>query len=467
MAPSFHFSSVNLGCSKNLVDLEFAVGQILKFADKLDIQYFDTPEDSEVEYVLVNTCGFLSSAREESEETLKHFDDLGKKVILMGCYVSVKDDAFLASLKHLHAILPFTDYAAIERLLLGEEVKGRVNAHALKRLKEGGLASLKEGKLREYLESIGGSQLSKKAFIWKGDEVRAYIHAPFGYEYLKIAEGCDNNCTFCIIPKIRGRQTSREIEDIVAEATVMVNSGIREIEIICQDTTRYGTDLYGEPRLFELLERLEAITGDFRFRLFYLYPDTLTFAHLERLTKLTKFIPYFDIPFQHYSANVLKRMGRFYDQAHIARLMEFIRSNSPGSFIRTSFIVGFPGESEADFEELCAFARESRFESVGVFQYHDEPMAASSKLDQKVDEDTARARLKKLSVILDEVYAANALAAQGQEFLGYVMQMEDDTLIVRREIQAPEIDEYDEISYEDLIAGPEELDFGAVVEYRL
>ena len=145
MINSFHFSSVNLGCSKNLVDLEFAVGQILKFADKLDIQYFDTPEDSEVEYVLVNTCGFLSSAREESEETLRHFDDLGKKVILMGCYVSVKDDAFLASLKYLHAILPFTDYAAIERLLLGEEVKGRVNAHALKRLKEGGLASLKEG----------------------------------------------------------------------------------------------------------------------------------------------------------------------------------------------------------------------------------------------------------------------------------------------------------------------------------
>lgn len=115
---SFRFSSVNLGCSKNLVDLEFAVGQILKFSDRVQIEYFDTPEDPEVEYVLVNTCGFLSTAREESEATLKHFDDLGKKVILMGCYVSVKDDEFLSGLKHLHAVMPFTDYASIERLLL-------------------------------------------------------------------------------------------------------------------------------------------------------------------------------------------------------------------------------------------------------------------------------------------------------------------------------------------------------------
>jgi ribosomal protein S12 methylthiotransferase len=199
---SFRFSSVNLGCSKNLVDLEFAIGQILKFSDRLQIEYYDTPEDKEVEYVLVNTCGFLSTAREESEQTLKHFDSLGKKVVLMGCYVSVKDDAFLASMKNLHAVLPFTDYSSIEKMLLGENMP-RVNAHALQKLKEGGLASLKEGKLREYLSTIGGNQIGKKAFVWKGDEIRAYIHAPFGYEYLKISEGCDNNCSFCIIPKIR------------------------------------------------------------------------------------------------------------------------------------------------------------------------------------------------------------------------------------------------------------------------
>lgn len=149
---SFRFSSVNLGCSKNLVDLEFAVGQILKFSDRMEIEYFDTPENPEVEYVLVNTCGFLSTAREESEQTLKHFDDLGKKVILMGCYVSVKDDAFLSSLKNLHAVMQFTDYATIEKLLLGDSIPN-LNTDALSKLKLGA-NGLKEGKLREYLASI-------------------------------------------------------------------------------------------------------------------------------------------------------------------------------------------------------------------------------------------------------------------------------------------------------------------------
>ena len=132
---SFRFSSVNLGCSKNLVDLEFTIGQILKFSDRVEIEYFDTPEDPEVEYVLVNTCGFLSTAREESKQTLRHFDELGKKVILMGCYVSVKDDVFLSSLKNLHAVLPFTDYQVIEKLLLGDAIPG-INTDAISKLKQ-------------------------------------------------------------------------------------------------------------------------------------------------------------------------------------------------------------------------------------------------------------------------------------------------------------------------------------------
>ena len=182
---AFRFSSINLGCSKNLVDLEFAIGEILKFGDRMPIEYYESPEDEEVEYVLVNTCGFLSSSREESEQTLKKYDDMGKKVILMGCYVSVKDDAFLSSLKNLHGILSFVDYGNIEKILFGENpVLGKAGISKLK----DALANVKEGKLKEYLDKIGGSQLKTKAFIWKGDEVRAYMHAPFGYEYLKIAE---------------------------------------------------------------------------------------------------------------------------------------------------------------------------------------------------------------------------------------------------------------------------------------
>ncbi len=395
MSASFRFSSVNLGCSKNLVDLEFAIGEILKFSDRIPMEYFDDPEDPRAEYVLVNTCGFLSSARKESEATLRHYDEMGKRVVLMGCYVSVKDDAFLASLKNLHAVLSFVDYGNIEKMLFGDSpLLGKPGVAKLKNA----LAQAKEGKLSEYLDRVASAaSAGKSAFVWKGDEVRAYMHAPFRYEYLKIAEGCDNTCTFCIIPKIRGKQKSRPIEDVVKEVETMVASGIREIEIISQDTTRYGTDLSGgEPLLMELLKKIDALPGDFRFRTFYLYPDVLTLSHLDELAKLSKFLPYFDIPFQHSHPDILKKMGRFYDRKHIDAMLSAIRSKFKDSFIRTSFIVGFPGEGEAEFSDLLDFVRSNRFESVGLFQYHDEPLSASSKLPAKVDEETARKRVDAL-----------------------------------------------------------------------
>ena len=218
------------------------------------------------------------------------------------------------------------------------------------------------------------------------------MHAPFGYEYLKIAEGCDNNCTFCIIPKIRGRQKSRPIGDIVQEVKTMLQNGIKEIEIISQDTTRYGVDLNGKSELFELLQAIEDIPEDFRFRVFYLYPDTLTLDHLAKLKHFKKFIPYFDIPFQHASEKILRRMGRFYDSAHIRLMLDFIRKEFPQGMIRTSFIVGFPGETEVEFSELLDFVKTYRFESVGLFEYHDEPLAASSRLDEKVSAEVISQR---------------------------------------------------------------------------
>lgn len=231
---TFRFSSINLGCSKNLVDLEFILGGIL--GSDQETQYYDDPEDSEVEYVIINTCGFLSSSREESEQTLAYYDSLGKKLILTGCYIPVKDDVFLSGLKNLHTVVPFVEYPKVQK-------------HVFNRKNLENVIS----KIRKN-DNKNVSNFPKQAFIWKGDEVRAYMHAPFGHEYLKIAEGCDNHCTFCIIPQIRGRQTSRTIDDILAEVRTMLANGIREIQIISQDTTRYGTDLYGEPRLFELLE---------------------------------------------------------------------------------------------------------------------------------------------------------------------------------------------------------------------
>lgn len=234
------------------------------------------------------------------------------------------------------------------------------------------------------------------------------MHAPFGYEYLKVAEGCDNNCTFCIIPTIRGRQTSRPIESIVAEVKIMLDQGIREIQIISQDTTRYGTDIYDEPRLIEMLQAIdETITAsgiEAKYRVYYLYPDILTLDHLAKLQNLKHFLPYFDIPFQHASENILKLMGRHYDRAHIDSFIEYIRTHFPTSFIRTSFIIGFPGETDTDFQILLDFVKKYEFESVGIFEYHDESLAASSKLPNKVDESIAKNRIKEITPILNAVY---------------------------------------------------------------
>lgn len=462
----FRFSAVNLGCSKNMVDLEFAIGEILKFSDRTEIEFYDTPEMEEVEYVLVNTCGFLSSAREESEATLRNFDEMGKKVILMGCYVPVKDDAFLGSLKNLHAVLPFVDYSAIEGLLFPGKDKVTINFAALGKLKKE-IPQLREERLKEYLDRVGRAANTDKAFIWKGDEIRAYIHAPFGYEYVKIAEGCDNNCTFCIIPKIRGKQKSRPIESVLDEVRSMVDGGISEVEIIAQDTTRYGTDFAGESKLIDLLEAMDTLPGDFKIRLFYLYPDILTLSHLERLAKLKRLIPYFDIPFQHWNQDVLKRMGRHYDQKHILSLLEFIRSKFPGSFIRTAFIVGFPGETPEAFDELLEFVRTQRFESVGVFEYHDEPLAASSKLDNKVSHEAIHERIHELDEVLTAIYDEQHAEAEGKEFDGFVMEQQGNSYVVRREIQAPEIDDYDQILRSHIKSKNRKPEVGEKIRYVL
>ncbi len=459
----FAFSAINLGCSKNMVDLEYAIGEILKYADRAPIEYIEDPESRETEYVIVNTCGFLSSARQESEETLSYYDSLGKKLILMGCYVSVKDDIFLSSLKNLVSIIPFMSYSVIEELVLGK--KSKFNLWAIVKAKQAHKES-KEKTLSNYLASIEAPGKNKKAFVWRGDEVRAYMHAPFGYEYLKVAEWCDNNCTFCIIPTIRGRQTSRPIESIVQEVKVMLSQGIREIQILSQDTTRYGTDIYGEARLIEMLEAIDAIEGDFTFRVYYLYPDILTLSHLEKLQKLKRFLPYFDIPFQHASENILKLMGRHYDREHIDSFIEYIRAHFPDSFIRTAFIVGFPGETDTDFQILMDFVEKYRFESVGIFQYHDEVLAASSKLPNKVDEETAKARINILNPLLEEIYTEKKRARIWKIQKGYIMEIQKKSVIIRPELAAPEVDEYDEIDLSH-ITSESPLEIGKYVQYIL
>ncbi|MDD2487236.1 MAG: MiaB/RimO family radical SAM methylthiotransferase [Candidatus Gracilibacteria bacterium] len=460
---TFKFASINLGCNKNLVDLEFTIGEILKFSDRINIEYFEDPEDENVDHVIINTCGFLSTAREESEQTIKYFDDLGKKIIILGCYISVKNDEFLSSLKNLYKIIPFVNYSAIEDLLFdSKNSKISLNKDNIQDLKK----NLKENKLKDYLEKIGGSQLDKKAFIWKGDETRAYINAPFGYEYLKIAEGCDNNCTFCIIPKIRGRQKSRPIVDIISEVNTMISYGIKEIEIIAQDTTRYGADIYDSPKLIELLEEIEKIGGDFKYRLLYMYPDNLSLATLEKLKSFKRFIPYFDIPFQHISEKILKRMGRYYNTSEIHNFLDYIKSNFEDYHLRTAFIIGFPGETDEDQNILLDFLEKYEFDSVALFQYHDEPLAPSFKLDGKIEDSVSAGRVNEADELIQKIYDKKQKNDKGKTFSGYVMDFDSKKAIIRRELKAPEIDEYDEVKMNKIIK-TEDFDIGSFVEYRV
>jgi ribosomal protein S12 methylthiotransferase len=518
-----------------MVDLEYAIGEILKYSDRAAIDYIEDPEAPEADYVLVNTCGFLSSARQESEETLAYYDSLGKKLILMGCYVSVKDDAFLAGLRNLVSIVPFMSYSVIEELVLGK--KSKFNLSAIVKAKQAHKES-KEKTLANYLASIEAPGKNKKAFVWRGDEVRAYMHAPFGYEYLKVAEWCDNNCTFCIIPTIRGRQTSRPIESIIEEVKVMLSQGIREIQILSQDTTRYGTDIYGEPRLMELLRAVDETISAFissrhpewnegsrnldssqaqndetketpKFRVYYLYPDILTLSHIDELAKLKHFLPYFDIPFQHASERILKLMGRHYDRAHIDAFLDKIRvtkwpyfenlnsfvipseaeeslsklpyeNDSVSSsnvkekemptawqnraFIRTAFIIGFPWETDQDFEVLKDFVRRYEFESVGIFQYHDEPLATSSKLSNKVSENIAKVRISELTPILEGIYEEKKNERRKEKQVGYIMEIWEKTVIIRPELHAPEVDEYDKVDIKNIDGIPE---IGRKIHYTM
>lgn len=460
---TFKFASINLWCNKNLVDLEFAIWEILKFSQRINIEYFEDPEDENVDFVLINTCWFLSTAREESEQTIKYYDDLWKKIIILGCYISVKNDEFLASLNNLYKIIPFINYSTIEDLLFqNKNAKITLNKDNLQDLKR----NIKENKLKDYLDKIWWSQLGEKAFIWKWDETRAYINAPFGYEYLKIAEWCDNDCTFCIIPKIRWRQKSRSIEDILQEVRLMISNWIKEIEIIAQDTTRYWVDLYWNPELIRLLEEIEKIDWDFKYRLLYMYPDNLSLATLEKLKSFKKFIPYFDIPFQHISEKILKRMGRYYNTSEIYNFLDYIKNNFSTYHLRTAFIIWFPWETQEDQNILTDFIKKYEFDSVALFEYHDEPLASSSKLDGKIENEIALKRLWEADILLQKIYKDKQNNDKWKNFSWFVMDFDSKKVIIRRELRAPEIDEYDNIKMNQIIWN-KDFDIGSLVNYKL
>ena len=357
---------VSLGCPKNQLDTEVMLHEVLEAG------YEITPEDIEADVIIVNTCAFIESAKKEAID-------------------NILDVAWLKKNRHLKAIIVTGCLA--ERY--GEEI--------FKELPEVD-AVLGVGSIHHIVEAIEAVTVKKK----KGSRAKFYSHddrdsvalggdriltTPDYAAYLKIAEGCDNRCTYCAIPYIRGKFRSRPMEDLIAEAKQLEGLGVRELTVVAQDITRYGQDLYGHYALAELLHRLTAETTIPWIRLLYCYPDKITDELIAEIRDNPRILKYIDLPLQHISDPILRRMNRHGDSAMIREMLAKLRREIPGVVIRTTFITGFPGETDADLEALCNFLKEQRFDHAGVFAYSREEGTPAYDFPDQIDEQVKQDRL--------------------------------------------------------------------------
>ena len=401
---------VSLGCPKNLVDSEVMMGQLVAKGHEL------TSHPGEADVLVVNTCSFIDPAKKESVDTILEMAEYkktgrAKKLIVAGCLV----ERFRGDIRKE---LP--------------EVDALVGTNELERI-----AALCEG-------TETGDAGPAPPYLYH-DLTPRVLATPSHFAYVKIAEGCDHPCSFCVIPQYRGAFRSRRFESVIAEATRLFEQGVREINLIGQDTTCYGEDLGlkdGLPHLLDRLARIETPREKW-IRFLYAYPNKVTQKLLDTMAAHPPLAKYIDMPLQHASASVLKRMKRGASGEIFLKLLERIRRTVPGVAIRTSFIVGFPGETAADFDQLCAFVQAARFDNLGVFLYSDEDSSASYALDGKVDARTARNRQRRLMAIQRKIARARNRALVGRELPVLVEGLSEETDLLwkaRMATQAPEID---------------------------
>lgn len=369
---------ISLGCPKNTVDSEIMLRELL------DAGYTTTPDEKKADVVIINTCAFIESATKESISNILDMAELKKEgrlkgIIVTGCLTERYRGEVFAELPEVDAVL------------------GVGSIHNITQAVDAVVASFSK-------ESPKYASFEPNDCVRLGGD-RLLLTPPYT-SYLKIAEGCDNRCTYCAIPSIRGRFRSRPMEDLVKEAVGLEASGAKELTIIAQDITRYGKDLYGRYMLADLLKRLGAETSIPWIRLLYCYPDKITDELIEQIRDNGQVLKYIDLPMQHISENVLRRMNRHGGSEMIRESVRRLREAVPGIVIRTTFITGFPGETEEDFDELCEFVRESRFEHVGVFPYSQEegtPAASfPDQIDEQVKQDRADILMREQLSISDE-----------------------------------------------------------------
>ncbi|RCS43219.1 30S ribosomal protein S12 methylthiotransferase RimO [Bremerella cremea] len=407
------YSFISLGCPKNLVDSERMLGLLNKDGYQL------TQDTEGSDFVVINTCGFIERARDESFAAINEMLELKRQgkikgVIVSGCLAERQKDALLETCPEIDQIVG----------VFGREEITRVADRLVGNLEE----------QRSVFRPAPVRALS--------DRERLRI-TPRHFSYLKISEGCDRLCTFCAIPKMRGKHATKPMEEVIAEAEELAADGVRELIVVAQDTTYYGMDLYGEPRLAELLSKLNQVQGIDWIRLMYFYPMYVDRPLMETIAGCDKIVPYVDIPLQHINDTMLRRMSRRVTRSSTEELVGMMRDVMPDLNIRTTFITGFPGETDEQFLELADFIEKQRFERVGVFTYSKEEGTPAVKLDDHLPEELMEQRREHLMAIQQEIVFAHNEAKVGQTMDVIIDQPvpgEKTAWIGRTKADAPDVD---------------------------
>ena len=403
---------LSLGCDKNLVDSEMMLGMLAERG------YSFTDDENEADAVVVNTCCFIGDAKEESVNTILEMAELKKSgqvkaLVVTGCLAQRYREEIRKEIGEVDAVIGTTAIDELPAVLDG----------------------VFDGKTVERYR-----QLDEKPLMDK----RRIMTTGGHYAYLKIAEGCDKHCTYCIIPKVRGPYRSVPVESLLREAQELVDQGVKELILVAQETTVYGMDLYGHKALPELLRRLCRIEGLLWIRVMYCYPEEIDDALIQVIKEEDKICHYLDIPVQHASDAVLKRMGRRTDQRELTDIIARLRREIPDICLRTTLITGFPGETESDHEELMAFVEKTAFDRLGVFPYSQEEDTPAAEMPEQVDDELKQERLDELMSLQQEIAFEGAARMKGRAVDAMIegKVADEDVYVARTYKDAPDVDGY-------------------------
>ena len=414
---------VSLGCCKNLVDSEEIMGMLQANGHQI------VAEPSQAEAIIINTCGFIEPAKEESIATIFEMAQYKKKrlkkLIVCGCLAQRYTDALTTEIPEIDAVIPIRDY----------------------------------GQFAKRLQSVLGEGFTKEM----DPDQRVLSSMPYR-AYLKISDGCSNHCTYCAIPLIRGDQVSKTMEEVLAEAKHLVQLGVKELTLIAQDTTKYGLDNYGSLKLAELIRKVDQIEGLHWIRILYMYPDEIDDELLKAMKESSKVLPYFDIPMQHANARMLKAMNRRSTKEEVQKLVSKIREMFEAPTLRTTMIVGFPSETEKEFEELVDFIQEIQWDRMGAFTYSKEEDTPAYDLPDPVDPQVAQRRLERLMQVQEEISAQKTKQKIGKTL---EVLVEEKEALRNRYRGRSKADAPDEVDGQVIFTSEKALEVGSFVQVQI